>query len=168
MDAKILLPVRPHIKKYLEIQFGRTLVVSSRGCIPHLIYLMLEQHKKEDPALVKPSQRLIDDKEYFGYPVYVGSHIAKTRGRYLSQDNILRFNDDMDDKMREEMVRWLHHPNATDAVIDFNIIRFRDWYGITEDELPFENLKRWYYRNRKRQEKKNRMPEPEPQLILTF
>lgn len=169
MDAKILLPVRPHIKKYLEIQFGKRMVVSSRGNIPLLIMLMLEKHAKKDPAAIRPSQKLIDGKEYVGYECYIGSAIFKSHGCYISHQNIKRFNDGVDDLMREHMVSWIHHPNATDHVVDFNIIRFRDFFDITEDELPFENLKRWYYRHLKRiQARKNSPPDDEPQLIISL
>lgn len=146
------------------------MVVSSRGNIPLLLMLMLEKHAKKDPATVRPSQKMIDGKEYVGYECYVGSAIFEDgRGSYISPKNIKRFNDGIDDMMREHMVVWIHHPEATDHVVDFNIIRFRDFFDITEDELPFDNLKRWYYRNRERLERrKTFIPETEPQITLTF
>ncbi|KAA8483749.1 hypothetical protein BDE36_1787 [Arcticibacter tournemirensis] len=170
MDAKILLPVRPHIKKYLEVQFGKQLAVSSRGYIPHLLRLMLEKHEKMDPSKVRPSQRMIDDKNFVGYPIYVGSSLRKTKGSFISEKNILAFNEDVDDHLKEEMFRFIHaHPGKIDSVVDYNIIRFRDFYDISEDELSFDALKRWYYRNRQRIDERKHAPEPFiPQLILTF
>ncbi|MNL18009.1 hypothetical protein D3C87_1391320 [compost metagenome] len=111
---------------------------------------MLEKHKKGDPAVIKPNQKLIDDKRYFGFPVYIGDIYEKSVGLYLSHNKIKKFNTAIDNALREEMYYWCNHPNATDHHTDFNIVRFRDMYNITEDELPFDNLKRWYYRERKR------------------
>ncbi len=174
MDAKILIPVRKHIEKYLTIQHGRQLVISSRGYMPLLLMRMLQKHDKQDPGLVRPSQKLIDHKIYFPYPVYIGSSYFKTKGSYISQEDLLRFNDAVHDMICEEMYRWCGHaiygdPNTIDSVVDYNIRRFQDWYGFTEEDLPFDNLKRWYYRERERIEKRKNAEEPfDPQLTLTF
>lgn len=170
MSAKILLPVRAHIKKYLQRTHGSHLEVCDRGYAPFLILSLLEKHKKLDPAKVRPSQKLIDERKYFGYPVYVGDSYERTRGLYISNKNIEHFNDALDDLLREEMYRYVNHPNNIDQVVDYNIIRFRDWYGITEDELPFDNLKRWYYRERERLQHRTASLTPpfSPQFTLTF
>lgn len=169
MGAKILLPVRAHVKKYLEHTHGNQMEVCDRGYAPFLLLSMLERHKKQDPGRVRPSQKIIDHKNYFGYPIYIGTKYENSRGLYLSKFNIDKFNDCIDDLFREEMYRFANHPNATDQVIDYNIIRFREMYNIYEDELPFDNLKRWYYRERKRlTERINYQPPFEPQFTLSL
>lgn len=131
---------------------------------------MLEKFEKTDPAVVRPSQKLIDNKEYFGFRVYVGPAIRKNKGAYISRENILRFNDLVDEMIKEEMYRFVTFGTSRiDDVVDYNIIRWRDIYGITEDELSFDNLKRWYYRNRQRIEKRRTYQEPpQVQFTLTF
>ena len=167
MGAKILLPVKAHVKKYLLYTHGPQLDVSARGYLPFLILKMLEKHKKQDPSKVRPSQRLIDGKIFISYNVYVGDKYEKTL--YISNANILHFNDCIDDLLREEMYRYIHHPNATDECVDYNIKRFREMYTISEDELPFDNLKRWYYRERERINTRLKAPEPfKPQMTLSF
>ncbi len=169
MSARILLPVWPHIKKYLEIQYGKEMDLHDRGVVSFLLLNMLEKHKKADPATIRPSQKLIDGKNYFAYPVFIGDKIEKSHGLYLSKEKIKKFNDSVDDALREEMFWWCQHPGSIDHIVDFDIIRFRDKYGITEDELPFDNLKRWYYRNRERLNDRGRIEKHfEPQLELTF
>lgn len=150
MSARILLPVWPHVKKYLEFHYGEQMAVSNRGTASFLLFNMLEKHKKGDPSTIKPSQKLIDNRTFIGYQVYVGDKDEASRGLFLSTDKIKRFNESIDNALREEMYRWCNHPNADDHYVDYNIQRFQVHYKITEDELPFDNLKRWYYRERKR------------------
>lgn len=113
MSARILLPVLPHIKKYLQIQYGKEMAVSDRGVVSFLLLNMLEKHNKKDPSKVKPSQRLIDNKKYFPYPIFIGDSYESTRGLYLSKENMTRFNESVDDMLREEMTDdwcsiWFH------------------------------------------------------------
>lgn len=169
MGAKILLPVKAHILKYLVQTYGHNLEVSSRGYAPFLILSLLEKHKKLDPAIVRPSQKLIDNKYYFGYPVYIGDSELNSKGAYISTYNIKRFNDCMDDLFREDMYRFCNHHKSIDNIVDYDILRFREMYNISEDELPFDNLKRWYYRERIRiSNRRNWKPLQEPQLIITY
>jgi len=169
MSARILLPLWPHVKQYLTVQYGKEMALSDRGTVSFLLCQMLEKHKKKDPATVRPSQKLIDNLKYFGYPVFVGDSYEASRGLYLDNKKIIKFNEAVDDMIREEMYRWCQHPNATDDVVDFNINRFRDFYGFSEDDLPFGNLKRWYYRERPRLEKRStEKPDTKPQLILIY
>lgn len=169
MGAKILLPVKAHIKKFLEYCHGNQMEVSDRGYASFLLLLMLEKHKKQDPRTVRPSQKLIDHKNYFPYPVYIGSNYENSKGLYISTANIKRFNETVDDFFREQMYSFINHPNSTDKVVDYDIIRFRDMFGISEDELPFDNLKRWYYRERLRiVSRRNFTPPFTPQYTLSL
>jgi hypothetical protein len=169
MGAKILLPVKAHVKKYLEHTHGKQMEVCDRGYAPFLLLNLLEKFKKQDPGTVRPGQKIIDDSKYFGYPIYIGSKYENSKGTFISKFNIDRFNDSIDDLLREEMYRFCNHPNAIDHVVDFNIVRFREMYNITEDELPFDNLKRWYYRERERiTERKNNKPPFDPQYEFSY
>jgi hypothetical protein len=169
MSARILLPLWPHIKKYIFVQYGKEMSVGDRGVIPFLLLNMLEQHKKEDPATVRPNQKLIDHKKFFPYPIFIWDNYQVSKGLYLSPTSIRRFNESVDDMLREEMYRWCKHPNSTDSTVDYDILRFREWYGITEDELPFDNLKRWYYRERQRLDDRVRIEiKYEPQMELFY
>ncbi|RYD76891.1 MAG: hypothetical protein EOP55_10490 [Sphingobacteriales bacterium] len=169
MGAKILLPVRAHIKKYLEYTHGNQMEVSDRGYASFLLLQMLEKHKKQDPGTVRPSQKLIDHKNYFAYPVYIGNNYENSKGLYISTANIKRFNDTIDDLFREQMYAYINHPNSTTGVVDYDIVGFRELYGISEDELPFDNLKRWYYRERLRiVSRKNWTPPFVPQFTLSL
>ena len=169
MSARIMLPLWPHIKRYIQVQYGREMALSDRGIVSFLLLNMLEIHKKGDPGTIRPNQKLIDDKKYVGYPVFIGDSYEASRGLYLSRKKIIDFNEAIDDLFREEMYRWCNHPGSVDGKVDFDIVRFRDFYGITEDELPFDNLKRWYYRERERLHKRSSdKAATTPQLHLIY
>ena len=110
MSARILLPLQAHIRQYLIIQYGAELYLSDRGMVSFLLINMLEKHKKGDPATIRPSQKMIDDKKYFGYPIFIGDDYERTKGLFLSANNIKQFNDSVDDMIREEMYKWCIHP----------------------------------------------------------
>jgi hypothetical protein len=169
MDAKFLIPVLPHVLKYLQKHYGQIMAISSRGPAPTMLLGLLTKHDKLDPSKVRPSQKLIDNKIYFPYPVYVGANILKTRGAYITPGNLERFNDAIDDLIREQMFHYVSHPNAPFKEVDYNIRHFQEINGFTEDDLPFDNLKRWYYRERQRfADRLNFVPKREPQLVLSF
>jgi hypothetical protein len=101
--------------------------------------------------------------------VVIGREGIQRLGGYLTNADILKFSQAMDLLIRQEMYRWCQHPNATDHVIDFNIRRFIDLYGFSEDDLPFENLKRWYFRERERINKRlNARTEHEYAMMLSY
>jgi hypothetical protein len=169
MSARILLPVKAHVKKYLEVQYGKEMDLNDRGIMALLVRSLLRHHKKQDPATVRPSQKLIDNKKYFPYPVYIGDKIVRSNGLYLDNETIKKFNESVDDAIREEMFWWCQHPGSIDHIVDFDIVRFRDKYNMTEDDLPFDNLKKWYYRERKRLLDRGRIEKRfEPQLELSY
>lgn len=110
---------------------------------------MFKKFDKSDPSKVKRCPKLDLGATF---DIDIGKN---TSGTYLSNEDIRRFSNAIDLLIRQEMYRWCNHPNATDQVIDYNIRRFIDLYDFAEDDLPFENLKRWYYRERERRNKRS-------------
>jgi hypothetical protein len=79
-------------------------------------------------------------------------------------------NEAMDNMIRRNMYDWIYSPASPHKEVDYNIIAFRDMYGIDEDELPFDNLKRWFYRERQRMDKRVNysIEDKEDQLVIEF
>jgi hypothetical protein len=169
MNVKILIPVKPHIRHYLLITHGEHLLLSENGYIPSFILGKLRKPEKKNSWQIKPSADLIDGKTFLSFPVYVSESYFFKYGGYIGEKAIKSFNNAVDDLLREEMYRWCHHPNSTDMVVDFNIQRFLDWYGFPADVLPFDNMKRWYYRERLRIQERRHTLEPfTPDIILAL
>lgn len=147
MSDRIRIPVYPHVRRYLQIQFGESINATDRNYASVLLRSLLKKFDKKEPWKVRPSSKL----DLGGtFDILIGNDGIQRLGGYLSNTDILKFSQAIDLLIRQEMYRWCHHPNATDHVIDFNIRRFIDFYGFAEDDLPFDNLKRWYFRERQR------------------
>lgn len=165
MDS-IRIPVYKHIRRYLQVQYGNCIYATDRNYASAIIRGMLKKFDKKDPAKVRPSQKLNLGATF---DVVIGREGIQRLGGYLTNADILKFSHAIDLIIRQEMYRWCQHPNATDQVIDFNIRRFIDLYGFSEDDLPFENLKRWYFRERERTNKRlNARIEQDYKMMLSY
>lgn len=164
MSDIVRITVRPHVKKYLVHHFGETLMINDHNYPAILLRALFQPFDKVDPALVRPSL-----KESLGefYDIAMGETGLRRYGGYLSNDQIKGFDKAIDLLIKQEMYRWCQHPNRKDEVVDFNIKRFRVYYDFQDEDLTFDNLKRWYYREgervRKREENETKIV---PQLIL--
>lgn len=164
MSDIVRITVRPHVKKYLTHHFGEILMINDHNYPAILLRSLFQPFDKIDPALVRPSL-----KESLGefYDIAMGDHGLKRYGGYLSNEQLKAFDKAIDLLIKQEMYRWCQHPNRIDEVVDYNIIRFREYYDFQDEDLTFDNLKRWYYREgervRKREEKQKEIV---PQMIL--
>lgn len=149
----IRLPVKPFIAKYLRKQFGENLPVTEKNFFNALIISMLQKFEKGNPVVQKNNHKIIDGIKFVGYNLVISDYVFNKHGAYISNENIFLLNDAVDNMIRRQMFDWIQGPAKPHKEVDYNILAFRNIYGITEDELPFDNLKRWYYRERQRQEK---------------
>lgn len=141
------ITVEPHVGIYLRHHFGDRILLSERNMITSIIRSLLEPFKITDPGILK-GQR----KESLGdhIAVYISDHLMRKHGANMDNEAITLFNSSIDLLIKQEMYRWCHHPNADFKQVDYNIKRFINFYGFAEDDLTFDNLKRWYYRERER------------------
>lgn len=166
MQTAVRIPVLPSVRLYLIYHYGDRIIVSERDYPATLLRRMLEKHSKEDPSQVRPSQKLelgatID--------LFIGKREFNTLGAYISNENIRLFSELIEEHIKQEMYRFVNHPNRQDDVVDYNIRRFQDLYGFDEDDLSFDSLKRWYYRERERIKKRLSKAESfTPDLFLNY
>lgn len=163
MHNLIQITVEPHVATYLRHHFGVRMSLSEKNIISTLLVSLFEPFDKVDPFLIK-NQR----KESLGdfFDVYINDSMLRKYGGHLSNESISKFNESVDLIIKQDMYRWCHHPNADFKQVDYNIKRFIDFYGF-DDHLNFDNLKRWYYRERKRIADRNkRVTEFEPALTI--
>lgn len=166
MQTTVRIPVLKCVQLFLKYHYGERLIVSEEDYPAIILRRMLEKFDKQDPALVRPSMKL----NLGGYiDILIGKREFEKHGAFISNKNIKAFSDLMCAAIRQELYRWCNHPNATDDVVDYNIRRFQDLYGFDEDDMSFDSLKRWYYRERQRIQKRTLLVDTfDPQLFLTF
>lgn len=157
------ITVEPHVAIYLRHHFGRRIHLSDNNIVTLVLKPLLEPFDKTDPSRVKRQR-----KEELGdmIEVYISDLMIRKYGAYLSNEAIRNFNESVDLFVKQEMWRWCHHPNAHHKEVDYNIRRFIDFYGFAEDDLTFDNLKRWYYRERERIRLRKQKEDPAVDLII--
>lgn len=161
----IRLSVYPHIRKYLQHHYQEPFFVTERGFIPAFLESSLEHMPKVDPAELKKVTKVFYG-EWFSF--CLSEHTVKTKGCYLSGKQVKRINEVLSDMIHEEMYRMIIQATGRFQV-DQTIRDFQRIYDFNEDELPFDNLKRWYYRERENiQARLNKREPVEPKLILTL
>ena len=159
------MPVHPWVRKYLLHHYPEPLSVSERGYASTLLRQMLEKPQKVDPRKIIHRPKLNLGSHY---GIFVGAVSADKYGVHLVNEKIISFNDSMDDLLREEMYRFVQMMVKKGHQVDNSIKEFLAIYDICEDELPFENLKRWYYRERIRIDARRFKVITQPELILNF
>lgn len=163
----IRIPVYPHIRRYLVAQYGPSMYSGDPNYVALLFNGMFITPTKNG---VKASASTCD---FLGatYDFVISRQNFHCRNRVLafSAKNLKRFNTAIDKLIRQELFRWCEHPNAPFKERDYNIKAFLDFYGFTEDELPFLNMKRWYFSERRRQNiRLNPFVDHEVRTILDF
>lgn len=165
-DYLIRISVHPYIRKYLLHHFSEPFFVTEPGYVPGFIYNALEPMTKVNAAEFRKKDRILYG-DFIG--ILVGEGTLRKKGALISSDNVKRFNTVVQDILHDEMYNLIHQLKKAGYQVDDTIREFQLMYAFTEDELPFENLKRWYYRERKRRDDraKSRKTE-EPQFTLNF
>ncbi|MGJ1295545.1 hypothetical protein ACR777_15165 [Sphingobacterium spiritivorum] len=147
MSNLLQITVEPHVETYVRHHYGKQLMLSDDNFIILMIKPLLKPFSKQDPWKIKPTK-----KYSLGGVInlWLSDGMMRKYGGFLTDEDIKAISVSIDLVIKQEMYRWCHHPNATDEIVDYNIKRFIDFYGFSEDDLTFDNLKRWYYRERKR------------------
>ena len=162
----IRLSVYPYIRKYLLYHFTEPFFVSERGYIPGYIENTLKHPPKLHPSELRKLCK-VDYGSYFDFAV--GPGIVAKKGCFLTSDDVVKINEVISDLIHDEMFRLITSLSKAKYQVDDSIREFQVMYGFDEDELPFENLKRWYYRERLRVEaRKAKTKDVSPQLILCY
>jgi hypothetical protein len=162
----IRISVRPHIKKYLARNYSEPFFATDRGFAPNFILNALEKPVKVNPADI-PKREKIAYGEFIH--VNIGERTACKRGRLISSENVRIFNEVVADALDEQMFQFVTMLSQSGCEIDASIRSFLMMYNFTEDELPFENVKRQFYKMRKRKSMQQMLDQSQvPAMVLTF
>ncbi len=162
----IRIPVYPHIRRYLVAQYGPRIYSGQPNYVALLFNSIFKVPNKNGTRENPPSAFL---GATYDFHLRRNNFYCRDRVSVFSVQNLKRFNTAIDRLIRQEMFRWCEHPSAPFKETDYNIKAFLDFYGFTEDELPFLNMKRWYFSERRRQNiRLNPFVDHEVRTILDF
>lgn len=163
MSNLITLTVKPHVETYIKVMFNCSpLILSDNNQITILLKNIFEPFSKTDPHRIRPSRKYSLGGEI---EIYVSDGLLKKYGGYISDENIKSFSEAVDLMIKQNMYSWCHAHNKPDDYVDYNIKRFINFFEFSEDDLTFDNLKRWYYRERERLSKRKKDLKP---ISLSF
>ncbi|MFD2741952.1 MULTISPECIES: hypothetical protein [Sphingobacterium] len=163
MSNLIRLTVEPHVEIFINFWYGKKILLSEDNPITALLKSVFRPFDKVDPSKVRPSRKY----DLGGWiDIIVSDGMLRKHGGYICGDDIKSFSKAVDLMIKQDMYRWCHHPNSTDKLVDYNIRRYIEFYNFYEDDITFDNLKRWYYRNRERREKRKVAEIKEPLLTI--
>ncbi len=148
MSNLIKLTVKPHVETYIKVMYNCSpLVLSENNQITLLLKNLFEPFCKSEPSRIRPSRKHSLGGEI---EIYVSDGLLRKYGGYISDENIKSFSEAVDLMIKQNMYSWCHAHNKPDDYVDYNIKRFINFFEFSEDDLTFDNLKRWYYRERER------------------
>lgn len=148
-------PVRPHLLKYLQVHLQLLRVqevpfqasdyaLSSEGRFGLPLTLLLQK-----PAKSARHDGSIDDcTAMFGVDLrnFKGAYKYLLEGQ-LSPWVIFQFNDFVEDYFRKELHWWVNRHRERRATNKDAIYSFMAFYDVTEDDIPFETLRKDVQRN---------------------
>ena len=142
MSNIIHLPVYPHVRQYLGKHYGSCLYLHERHYACSLLKLLLKNQNHKFEKSAKESQ--------LGavYPFVLGKGVKEEYGQYLSRHDIISFSKTIENLILKELFKWVNHPFCPEDKIDFAIKEFINFYDFSEDDFPFSQLKRWFFRER--------------------
>jgi len=137
------IPVKPYVRKHLENKFGNPVMLRQDSAIGKYFYQLLE-----DPSRGR-------DRQYSEYTDLVTIRIPEKvflhRGCMLTDTNITNFNSFVEDQLKQHLRLMI------DILLEFNEVEIKEAilivyhkFNLDETVLPYETIKKDYYRYRKR------------------
>lgn len=139
-DISYSIPVKSHVLKYISaFVVTDPFSVGTHNEFGTLLFMCLERKPKIIERRLELSERMV---------IRIQDRYARYQGVYISNKKILLFNEMVERLMKRELFAMLTEGNREKGDIKRIIFRFRDTYGITDEELEYHNLRKAYNRER--------------------
>lgn len=141
-DISYYIPVKSHVKKYLASAVAvDPFKVTVNNEFGTLLYLGLS-HKSWPPnqdIRLDFNDRMLIEISKWNYQVF---------GPFISNKKIELFNKTIEKLMYKELFIMLDHSDQQYNYIQSGIIKFRNKYNITDEEMDYHRLRKAYQRKR--------------------
>ena len=156
MDIHLKISVPVYLKKFLQVQFGNSYTVKQTDWFGILLVGQLQKKSSAYYSYKKAS----NDIAVNSYDIIIPSHSAFKNWLFLIKQNENKLINAVDDIFRKQIYyqaifNQIHYNIEYQTTIK-NIL---ESYGIEEDELQYETLRKDFSRNKTEIEKKiNELP----------
>lgn len=144
MEAfEITIPIRGYLKKFIASnhEISPFKVRITKCAISGLI---LESLKKDFKRSEDFSTKELNDKFTFS----MSAELQK-KNRFWMDERVVKILDSrLKDMFDQQLTDFVTINNEKIGDIKVSILQFMDYYGITEDDLPWETVCKMYYRAR--------------------
>lgn len=152
---RIDFPIRPHLLKFLQVHMhlarlqespfkATDYTLSSEGRFGLPLTLLLQKpakHARYEGSIDDCTAQLgIDLRNYKG----AYAHLLKGE---LTPWVVFQFNDLVEETFREEFYWWVRQQRQRRATIKDAIYSYMAFYGVTEEDVAYETLRRDLHRN---------------------
>lgn len=152
---RIDFPVRPHLLKFLQVHLQLARVqelpfqasdyaLSSEGRFGLPLTLLLQKPVQD----VRYEGSIADCTAQLGLDLrnYKGAYAYLLKGQ-LSPWVVFQFNDLVEETFRAEFYWWVRQQRQRRATIKDAIYAYMAFYGVSEDDIAYETLRRDLHRN---------------------
>lgn len=142
--VEIEIPVRRHIKQYLEQKYGAPAKMERKHLEGSFLYELIEDPSRERDCDVGEFSSVIN--------VLLPDRVLMRRGHYLTKTQVATFNAFIDNFIKEEMLKHIHLILRLNPHLEIRlaILDYQQQYQMSDDYLPYETIKKHYYRHRMR------------------
>lgn len=167
MEIFVTIPIQHYLKKYLSKTLDVSPLHMHNRC--HVTALLLEPLKK---GFIPPRDEL-SVKFNSTLECVMNSSICKEGKFQLDPNVVMRIDALLTDKFNEDCFRFIDQQRAKDPnwQDQKSIFEFMEYYGLQEEDIQFETIKKRYYRYRvppMKQIEKPTREELETQLTFRF
>lgn len=136
--------VKPYLVKYIQFYnpVDEYFKLTDRSKIASVLISYLERKRKY--IYIKPENI---DPSLVPFKIAVPWLYQNKFGCYISYDNQMRFNDYLRKDFQEKMCEYvLNRKKPNQPNIYKSLLSFREKFDITEDELKFKTMQKWWER----------------------
>ena len=139
-DISYSIPVKTHVLKFIAAHEDiYPFSVGTHNEFGTLLFMCLERKPKKFEKRLDLEARL---------QIRIPDLHVRYQGPHISNKKILLFNEMIERMMKRELFAMLSEGNKGKGDIKRIIFKFRDSYGITDEELEYHNLRKAYNRER--------------------
>ena len=158
----LLIPVRPHVLKYLHTHLGPGYCLSESDHFGLLLFQLLRRpltDARRDEVLTKYQGR---------FTVHLGAYGSGKFGlRELTGKTVYQFNNFVHELVRAELHAWVDMATDHGNAVTYAIEGFMQKYDFGEEDIAFDTLlKSWQRFAEGRRAKKKRAPHLTPRRAL--
>ncbi len=137
---KLYIPARSYLVKFAQVRYGSSVVINRKDSFSHLcmMYLILGRHRSDYARSVDKSERYNDR-----LTLDVSKTLLHDWGSYhVTPFTTVNINQFLDKEFKAEFILFVREKLAMGFKIVQAIDAFREFYGLFEEDIADETLKK--------------------------